>query len=195
MQKLILPINNARLTASWKTSAYYSKFGFAHYGVDMVSTIGNTILYASGDGEVVAVGPDSVVGNVVAVKYYDALHRPSWRSWDVIFRYFHLADKLAKVGQKITKDTVIGHYGNTGSIPMALHLHIEADTDIKYPVYSPTVLNSSFLRGRSLGANDKTMSNPLEWLHCKTSGPDKQTYTTVNDIYIRAEDKSIENII
>lgn len=193
-QKLILPINQCKLTASWKTSAYYKRFGFAHYGVDMVSTAGQTLLYASGNGEVAAVGRDHVVGNVVAIKYYDAVHRSSGRSWNMIFRYYHLAKISVKKGQKVDKDTVLGNYGNTGSLQMARHLHIEADIDCAYPLYSPTVRSSNLIKGTAAGANDKTMYNPLEWLHCKTSGPDRQSFTHANDPYIRAEDKSIASI-
>lgn len=68
LQQLILPINKCKLTASWKTDSYRNKFEFVHYGADMVSTAGAVAIYASGDGEVVATGADSVVGNVVAVR-------------------------------------------------------------------------------------------------------------------------------
>lgn len=195
MQKLILPINKAKLTASWKTSAYLNRFGFVHYGADLVSTVGQTALYASGDGEVVAAGRDNVVGNVVVVRYNSALHRPSrfWR--DVVFRYFHLASISVKKGQKVSKNTLLGYYGNTGILKMANHLHLEADTDTKYPLYSPTVKSSNFIRGTTAGASDKTMRNPLEFLHCKTSRPDVQSYTHAGNSYIRTEDKKIEMIV
>ncbi len=39
-----------------------------------------------------------------------------------------------KAGQKITKDTRLGLYGNTGA-STGDHLHIEIDTDTKYPNY------------------------------------------------------------
>lgn len=195
MQRLILPINKCKLTASWKTSAYYNAYGFIHYGVDLVamdgSATGIRTIYASGDGEVVATGCDNVVGNVISVKYYDALHRPSGRSWDVVFRYYHLNSINVKPGQKVSKDTVLGEYGNTGSLTMGKHLHIEADTDTTYPLYSPTVKNSNLIKGTAAGANSKTMYTPVEWLHRKTSGPDYQTWTTANDAYIQADDKSI----
>lgn len=193
-QKLILPVNACKVTASWKTTSYQQKFGFIHYGVDMVSTVGSITVYASGDGEIVAVGSDNVVGNAIAVKYYDAIHRPSGRSWDVVFRYYHLAKISVKAGQKVSKNTVLGAYGNTGSLSMAAHLHIEADTDTKYPLYSPTVKSSSLLKGTAAGASDKTMYNPIDFLHCKTSAPDNQSYTTTNDAYISAADKTINKI-
>lgn len=191
MQQLILPINKAKLTASWKTAAYIASFGCVHYGVDLISSVYDRTLYASGDGIVVAAGADSVVGLVVVVRYTDAHHRATAKSQDVIFRYFHLDSIRVKAGQAVNKDTVLGVYGSTGLLGTGAHLHLEADTDIAWPRYSPTVWNSSLLRGRVFGANDSTMTNPLEWLHCKASLPDSQTWTTAGDHYIRPEDRSV----
>lgn len=195
MQKLILPINKCKLTASWKTSAYTNRFGYMHYGADMVSTAGSQTVYASGDGVVVASGLDSVVGNVVAVLYLDAKNSRTGAVQDIIVRYFHFDSRKVNKWDKVTKDTVLGLYGSTGLVGTGKHLHIEVDSDIAYPLYSPTVLNSSLLRGRYLGANDKTMSNPMEWLFCKMSPPDYQTYVTSNDVYIREEDKIITTTV
>ena len=183
-QKLILPINKAKLTASMKTAAYLKKFGFVHYGIDMVSTHGDRTIYASGDGVVLATGFDNVVGNVVAVHYPAAYNRTTKKTEDVVFRYFHLEKILVAKGAKLDKDSKIGIYGNTGMLNMANHLHIEADTDVNYPLYSPTVSRSNLIWGRSQGAHDKSMSDPLEWMHCKSTAPDHQTYCTAGDSYI-----------
>lgn len=45
------------------------------------------------------------------------------------------------MGQKITKDTVLGTMGNTGIYSTGVHLHLEIDTDTneKYACWSPTV--------------------------------------------------------
>lgn len=191
MQKLILPINKSKLTASWKTTAYTAKFGFIHYGIDLISTAGERTLYASGGGVALAAGTDSAVGNVVVVLYPGAYNRVTKKTQDVVFRYFHLGSIKVSRGQRVTKDTELGRYGTTGLVGTGAHLHLEADTDTTYFLYSPTVWSSNFLRGRIYGANDKTMTNPLEWLHRKSSAPDNQMHTTANDQYIRAEDKTI----
>lgn len=196
-QKLILPVNKCKLTASMKTDSYFNKYGFVHYGIDMASTAGDRTLWPSGDGTVIAAGRDNVVGNVVAVLYPDALNHRTGKVQDVVFRYYHLESIAVKVGQTVnTKDTKIGVYGNTGSMSMPLHLHVEADTDTANPLHSPTVLNSNLLKGRAAPsyANDRTMSSPLDWLHRKTDAPDNQTYITAEDIYIKAEDKTIPQI-
>lgn len=195
MQKLILPINKAKLTASWKTAAYSTRFGLTHYGIDLISSANDRILYASGTGTVVHAGTDSVVGKVVVVRYTAALNSITGKALDVVFRYFHLDRIDVKAGQSVTKDTKLGVYGTTGLLGTGAHLHLEADTDTAMPLYSPTVWNSSLLRGRLYQANDKTMTNPLEWLHCKTSTPDFQTYATAGDAYIRTEDKRATNIV
>lgn len=190
-QKLILPINKCVLTASMKTAAYKNKYGYEHYGADMVSSAGDRILWASGNGTVVATGNDNVVGNVVAVMYPDAVNHRTGEFEDIVLRYFHLQSIEVKTGQTVTKDTKLGIYGNTGMMQMANHLHLEADTDTEHPVYSPTVLSSSFLKGRSVGANDITMTSPLDWLHTKADAPDYQQYTTVADEFIDNKDKTI----
>ena len=194
LQKLILPVNKCRLTASWKTAAYRVRFGFQHYGADIISTSADRTLWASGNGTVVSRGFDSVVGNVVAVSYPGAINHRSGKASDLILRYFHLESIAVQVGQAVNKDTRLGIYGRTGSMNMANHLHLEADTDTKHPLFSPTVNSSSYLRGRAFGANDKTMSSPLDWLHCKTDAPDYQAYSTAGDSFIAPADKTIPNL-
>ena len=40
-QTLILPINRAVVTASMGNAAYQARFGFPHYGTDLVSAVGD----------------------------------------------------------------------------------------------------------------------------------------------------------
>jgi hypothetical protein len=102
-----------------------------------------------------------------------------------------------KAGQVVTKDTLIGHYGNTGKYTTGAHLHMEVSTDIVNYMWTPCLKgNSSHFVGRnpntqgvSTKATDKDMSNPLEWVSIKTDAEDYQTWTTANDIYINAADK------
>lgn len=192
-QKLILPINKTRLTASFKADAYKNRFRLTHYGADMVSVLNNRTLYASGDGVVVGCGWDNVVGNVVAVLYLDATSRYS-QTKDIVIRYYHLARINISKWQNVNKDSVLGQYGNAGQLSTGAHLHIEVDTDVGYPLYSPTVRNSNLIKGTAVGANDKTMLNPVDWLWCKASAPDNQSWTTANDAYILASDKSIPTV-
>lgn len=142
-QKLILPLNRTLVTASMGNAAYRAKFGFPHYGTDMVSAVGDTTIYASGTGTLIAAGWDKYAGNVVVIRYPGAVYRPDGTAADVIFRYFHLAEigKIPAGENAITKDTILGRYGGSGMGSKSYwspHLHVEADTDVRYPRYSPT---------------------------------------------------------
>lgn len=153
-QVLILPINNCAFSAGYKNQAYLAQQTYNHYGVDLYSNVGDKTVYACGDGEVVACGWDGVVGNdklgnVIAIIYKNVklLHDAStatgkvYKAGDIIdvtCRMFHFDSINVKVGDKVTKDTVIGMYGNTGSTlvngkKMGKHLHIEFDVDTEYP--------------------------------------------------------------
>lgn len=171
MQKLILPINNMRITASYKAAAYKNRFGFTHYGFDAIALNGSTVVYASGGGKVLLVGNDSVVGNVVIVCYSDALNHKTGKSADIIMRYFHLKQMGVKVGDTVYKDTKIGDYGNTGRYSTGAHLHFEFDSDITAPLYTSTLGgNSSLLRAAKFDSS----VDPTELLHVKSSAPDCQ---------------------
>lgn len=190
-QKLILPINHTRLTASWKTESYRKRFGFSHYGIDMTSSKGEQLVYASGTGTVLRAGWDSVLGNCLVLQY-DEAENEAGQTAPLICRMFHMASLLAAKGQRINKDTRLGYYGNTGIYSAGAHLHLELDKDIRYPFYTPTISGRSTLfRGSRYGASDVTMVNPVSWLYCKSSAPDYQTYSTAGDGYIRSEDRSI----
>ncbi len=196
-QKLILPINHTLVTASYKNEAYWKKFGFRHYGTDFVSTAGSTLVYASGVGTLIASGWDENAGYVAIIRYPGAYNHRQRRYEDVVFRYYHLNSLAAlPAGENaITKDTEIGHYGGSGFGSMTRwspHLHVEADTDLAYPAFSPTfAVNGSIIKGTVSGANDRTTLSCLEYLYCKKSAPDFQTFRTAGDIYINSADKTI----
>lgn len=193
MQKLILPINKCQLNASFDTKSYRNRFGFRHAGIDLISTSfpRNRKVYASGDGVVVAAGFDNLFGNVVIVLYTDAYNTKTKKYEDVVFRYFHFDKIFVTKWQKVTKDTVLGNYGSTGVYGTGKHLHLEADTDYKYPAYSPVHKQSNIIKGYAQGATWASVVNPLNYLHCKQTGPDYQTYKTANDIYITQADKTL----
>ena len=182
-QKLIMPINKARITASYKNANYTREFGYVHYGVDMTDkNRKDYTLYASGKGVVTHCGFNKSGGNVVVIVYRDC-ELPIGGTRDIVLRYFHLKTIKVKVGQKVNKDTVIGLYGNTGYSSGA-HLHLEADTDVNYPNYTPQISsgasNSVLKKGIA-----STMLDPVNVLWVKTSRPDYQSvvssgYNTVS---------------
>lgn len=197
-QKLILPLNRTLVTASMGNAAYRAKFGFPHYGTDMVSAVGDTTIYASGTGTLIAAGWDKYAGNVVVIRYPGAVYRPDGTAADVIFRYFHLAEigKIPAGENAITKDTILGRYGGSGMGSKSYwspHLHVEADTDVRYPRYSPTFTPSGeILFGRAAGATGR---NPAGLsglsLPAKPPHPDRQTYQTAGAPYVDQKDFAI----
>ena len=171
-QKLILPINKMRLTAGYKNANYRKEFGYTHYGIDATDKDRkNLTIYGSGIGEVVEAGWSNSGGNVIVVIYKDCL-LTSGVVKDLVFRYYHLSSIKVKKGQKITKDTIIGNYGNTGASSGA-HLHLEIDTDTLYPVYTPQISKDSGVLKRG---TDSTI-NPTLCLYVKTTAPDYQSIT------------------
>ena len=170
-QKLILPINKCHITASYKTPGYKARFGFTHFGVDMVSFAGQSTVYANGNGEVIRTGLDNVLGNVVIARYDDVLNHKTGSSLNVIARYYHLASISVSAGAKINKDTVLGQYGSTGKYSAGAHLHIEFDSDTSAPLASKTLGgNSSIIQA----ADTDTTIDPGCLLYRKATAPDNQ---------------------
>ena len=169
-QKLILPINKARITAGYKNTNYRKQFGYTHYGIDMTDQArSDRTLYASGEGKVTHCGSHPTGGNVIVI-VYDDCQLTDGRVRDLAVRYFHLDRIDVKVGQKVNKDTVIGLYGNTGSSNGA-HLHIEIDTDVKYPNYTPQTSRSNNV----LKSGTDSTINPTLALYVKPTKPDYQS--------------------
>ena len=122
-QKLINAINDCRITAGVYNTNYKKQFGWVHYGLDMTSKSNNRTIWGSGKGEITHCGWHKSGGNVIVAVYKDCL-LPDGRVKDIAMRYYHLDKIYVKVGDKITKDTKLGLYGNTGTSSGA-HLHIE----------------------------------------------------------------------
>ena len=131
----------------------------------------NYTLYASGKGVVSHAGYNKSGGNVVVIVYKDC-GLPAGGTRDIVLRYFHLKTNKLKVGQKVNKDTVIGLYGNTGYSSGA-HLHLECDTDVKYPNYTPQIASGASNSVLKKGVAT-TMLNPTSVLWVKTTRPDYQ---------------------
>ncbi len=195
-QKLILPLNKTLLGVGYKAAAYpqytADQFGkrLVHYGHDYrLSSGSDKRVWGSGNGRVIACGKDAVVGYCVVVRYEDVTGANGKYYSALTFRYFHLEKDSIKVsvGQKITKDTVLGTMGNTGSYSTGVHLHLEIDTDTneKYACWSPTV-SSTPGAGTSIikGGTDSTI-NPGQILFKKPSSPDNQEYVLDSDTHYK----------
>ena len=110
------------------------------------------------------------MGNVVVIRYNNCQLK-NGTTKDLIQRLYHL-DRIDVVkGQSITKDTRVGLYGNTGKYTTGAHLHVEFDTDVNYPTYSPTLSSSSNI----IKAGTDSTLNPAQVMYVKNSAPDYQS--------------------
>ena len=141
-------------------------------------------VWGSGNGEVTHAGWHPSGGNVVVIVYKEC-EAKNGKWYGIAMRYYHLESISVKVGQKVTKDTVIGYYGNTGASSGA-HLHIEVDHDIKYPNYTPQTSRSNEVLKSGV---DSTL-NPVDILWCKTSAPDNQSVHNAGYNTVTATDLS-----
>ena len=185
--KAIMPINHARITAGYLNEAYRRKFGFAHYGTDFVQQWGNDrTIYAPFPMKILAVGRDRLMGNVIVAESLDKIeiHNGKFKGErKLIVRMAHLASYNVKKGEVVRpEDKSIGRYGNTSGIVrnMAAHLHIEFDTDLKYPFHTPTLAGDGNIWKAGVRTASKLSTvNPMDVLKVDTKGKfgGKQTFT------------------
>ena len=173
MQRLVLPINNFKPTAGYKSKKYRSKFGFWHYGVDCV---GGDTVYALGNGTVKLVGNDgkngkttgktSGCGFVAIVVYRECANNKTEKPADRTVTYMHLREMpKVKAGQTVTKDTVIGYMGSTGAYTTGKHLHIQMDTDTRFWQYCAGLKRRSYgVFKFAKGGNVDSTVNPTDYL-------------------------------
>lgn len=186
MQKLLMPFKKQMMLCGYKNSEYLKYWGYPHYGVD-ISTIQGKAgddhnIYASGDGVVLLAGWDKKLGGSICVMYPEAYNHKTGKSADVVARYMHLASVEVKSGTEVRAGDALGIEGKEGTGDY--HLHLEFDTDIKYPVYSPQVAGSTFWKK----GTDSTV-NPSYLLHI---GADQEIVKpTYNPAWLNTEDVAI----
>ena len=164
-QCLVFPVRQAKITAGYKAKKYREKYGYDHYGVDMICVNDKYFdVYACGNGKVIATGNDGAnsVGNIVVIKYND-VEVKGGGIVDLICTYFHLQDGsiCVKPGDYVNASTKVGLYGKTGYGIVGEHLHIQFDTDVYNPLYCTGIAG----RGNILksGTVDSTV-NPVNVL-------------------------------
>ncbi|MER3434128.1 MAG: peptidase [Leptolyngbya sp. ERB_1_1] len=92
-----------------------------HSGIDLLANVGTSV-QAIGDGTVAFAGNQGAYGNLVVIN-----HQQGYQT-----RYAQLAKINVKVGQKVTRGTMIGTVGQTGTpaTPQP-HLHFEVRSNSK----------------------------------------------------------------
>ena len=157
MQKLILPFKKNIVSASCQHPYYRQYWGYDHYGWDMGCDESGYNVKACGDGKVIETGYDTKVGNVIVIQYND-VQLKNGKIVDLISRMYHLKSTKVRKGQSVKKGDIIGEYGNTGAGNWGIHLHIEFDTDTKYPCYAPSVSGGNIIKR----GNASTIVNPKD---------------------------------
>lgn len=156
-QKLIFPVNNARINVGYKVPIYLTSPSTAglgeHYGSDYLDVdslgvvAGSSNIIASGEGLIYQSGLDNNAGYFACIVYPDALVIENGKrvKKDITVRYWHM-DSLAipevddyEHPEEIHKNEPIGTMGMRG-VATGVHLHVECDTDTtpKYTFWTPT---------------------------------------------------------
>lgn len=184
-QKLILPINKCRITSGYKNAQYRREFGYNHYGMDMTDKDRKDYtVWGCGVGTVIEAGYDDSTGWTVVIQYNDCILTDGTVR-NIIQRSWHFDKVYVNKGQKITKDSKIGLYGNTGKYSSGKHLHIEFDVDCNYPTWSPTFSKSTTIIKHG---TDSTI-HPNRCLYVKSTSPDYQSVvgSTSSDCWTSAD--------
>ena len=96
-----------------------------HEGVDMGGAPIGTPIYATGEGHVTLAGPYDRYGLTVDVDHGNGF----------VTRYAHLSQVKVHVGEKVTRESVVGLLGNTGRTTGAhLHYEVRIDDDPRNPL-------------------------------------------------------------
>lgn len=95
------------------SSGFGPRWGRMHAGMDMAAPSG-TPIYATADGVVTFAGKMRGYGNIIKIQHELGTET----------RFAHLSRIRVKVGQKVSRDALIGDMGNTGR-STGSHLHYE----------------------------------------------------------------------
>lgn len=181
-QKAILPLNEARLTAGYKTKGYtaymaaaYNMKNVVHYGIDLTDDDRkDKELIAPFDMKIVYAGFDTLMGNTViavSTRKVDIHSGPGKGAQVIAIRIAHMASVSVKAGDVVKQKTIIGKYGHTGRYGGSDHAHIEIDLDQTAPNFTPTLAGTSNIWKHG---SDTTI-NPMDVFKV---GKDQKFYAT-----------------
>ena len=112
----------------WRNAIYHNGVQISndglHEGIDLSNGLGkNNPIYAIANGEVADIAYDDAGGHQVLLHHN--INGKSYTSW-----YAHFSRILVKEGDIVTKDTVIGYMGASGSAT-GYHLHLAIASGLK----------------------------------------------------------------
>ena len=117
----------------WRYAIYYNGRAISstgiHEGLDLSNGLGNNNpIYAIANGKVASTWYDQWGGNQVTIHHN--INGTTYSS-----SYAHMSRILVKKGDIVTKDTVIGMMGSTGSAT-GPHLHLAISTGLRFTEYA-----------------------------------------------------------
>lgn len=163
-QLLFYPMKQCTISAGFKAKKYKDHCGYNHYGVDFDS-LGDTDfdVLAGATGEVLGVEMNNgSAGGIVVIKYVNIYVPSKKKTMDLIARYAHMITLYVKKGDRVAAYTPIGKV--SGNHKWYNHIHMEVDTDTKYPFYTVGFKESASRLLIASGATDKTLLDPLDVL-------------------------------
>lgn len=163
-QLLFYPMKQCTISAGFKAKKYKDHYGYNHYGVDFDS-LGDTDfdVLAGATGEVLGVEMNNgSAGGIVVIKYVNIYVPSKKKTMDLIARYAHMITLYVKKGDRVAAYTPIGKV--SGNHKWYNHIHMEVDTDTKYPFYTVGFKESASRLLIASGATDKTLLDPLDVL-------------------------------
>lgn len=136
-QKLIYPFQTQYYTVGYKSDALaYLSLGYGtHYANDFYGT--SSTVCASGEGKIVGTKYFTSLGNTMAVQYDNVLDHNGENIGSIIIRYSHLNEYL-KTSGSVQKGDQLAIQGSSGTGAQGIHVHMEIDTDIDYPLATPS---------------------------------------------------------
>ena len=163
-QLLFYPMKQCTISAGFKAKEYLKYYGYNHYGVDFDS-LGDTDfdVLAGATGEVLGVEMNNgSAGGIVVVKYINIFVPSKKKTMDLIARYAHMISLYVKKGDRVVAYQPIGKV--SGHHKWYNHIHMEIDTDTKYPFYTVGFKEAASRLLIASGATDRTLLNPLDVL-------------------------------
>lgn len=101
-----------------------------HEGIDLTNGLGTkNPIYAVANGVVKHADYDYWSGNVIVIH-----HNINGKTYSSTYQHLHRM--LVKVGDIVTKDTIIGYMGSTGAYSSGYHLHLAISTGLRYTDYT-----------------------------------------------------------
>lgn len=133
-QRIVFPARFNKVTSNYDRDS--DKYGICLLGQ-------TSILRSSGQGQVRSIGFSPEYQHFVCVIYNDVVTITGEEVGSILLRYCNLSHVDVKKWQKVFSSTVIGTVQPSPHKRLCYSLYVEADTDVKYPNHTPSLLKPS----------------------------------------------------